>query len=193
MTEHGDQDRRWLLTVGGGMLEAVGGVAVHFAQLEDEVSQFIWSLLAGWDVCGESPDAEHARETFAAQKRGQAVTRQLSVRQKLDVLTDLAFERFKDAARTVDAIRSLVAEAREPAETRNRVMHAVWAGLSQPDGSAVPGTAVSVKTTRDRQIGMAQSVSVHTQEELAALAESISRLSYRFTKQRVASFVMPPS
>ncbi len=188
MSEPKSDEKKWLLTVGSAVIEAVGLLTIHFAHLEEEVEHLIWSLIAAKDVIASSPTPEAARVSFQAQKSGQAITMRLSFRQKVDVMEALAFEHFSKAPEILKEFGQLKKDLRGAAEKRNRAVHSIWSGFSQADGTSLPGVAVSTKPVRDSKLGMAQSVLVHSQEELADLAESFSKLSYHTSDLRRRCF-----
>jgi hypothetical protein len=190
VTEAEPKERRWFLTVNGAVLEALGSLTAYFAHLEEEVSHLIWSLVAGYDVLGSAPRAGRPGSSLEAQKLGQAITVTLGFRQKLEVLEALAFERFSKQAELLRDFQQIQKDLVSAATERNRLVHSVLVGFNLPDGRAIPGVTMALKGTRDKKLGMAQSVSIHTQEQLSAEADSLARLAWRLHELRKRSF--PP-
>jgi hypothetical protein len=172
----------------GSILEAIGRVTVHFAHLDEEVSRFIWSLIAGYDVLANSLNSEQARNSLRSQKLGQAVTARLGFRRKLEILEALAFERLSGEPQLLRDIRDIRKELDSSSDERNRLIHSVMGTLQLADGASVPGVAVALKATHDDTLGMAQAVSVHSQEQLAHMADSLARLRYRLHELRQRCF-----
>ena len=89
MVDEHDAPRRWLLTIEGAMLEAIGRATVQFAHLEAELDHFVWSLVAGFDALS-GHDALGARRSLEAQRVGQAVTARLGFRSKTEIMVAVA-------------------------------------------------------------------------------------------------------
>lgn len=180
-----EEPKRWLLTVDSSIVEGVGRVAIHFTHLDEEVAHLVWSLIAGRDVL-DGTDA--ANNNLVAQQLGQAVTLNLGFRQKVGLLGNLFAERFSERLDLMKVLEVLKEALGEVAHWRNHLVHSVLAGNTSLDGSSTPGTAVAIKGARDKDKGMSRSVSIHSQEELGALADVIAQLSFQVHTLRQECF-----
>jgi len=183
MTDDNTDGRRWLLTIEGAMLEAIGRATVQFSHLEAELDSFIWSLVAGYDALG-GRDSPGARRALEAQRVGQAITARLLFRGKTEVMVALATHRFADRAEVMSAIGTLRNALDGAAEQRNRIVHAVWAGQGGGAETVATGTGVSVKNVLVPQVGMRQNVALHTQEGVAGFADTLAQLGYQMDELR---------
>ena len=100
--------RDYLTLIPARILEAIGAVAVNFAQLEDSLARAIGYLLTS---CGEGLQLYH-----------QAVTAELSFRQRVWIFVNVYRERHGQAP----ILDSLKKRCFQFEESRNAIIHSIW-------------------------------------------------------------------
>ena len=104
---------------------AIGMIAISFAELDDQLSEAIVSLLG----------SQHGA--------GEIVVAELSFRAKVNLFASLVRQRAKDRpfnvgnAPVLEVLRDLCANVFKAEELRNTVMHSSWKGLDMPDDKIV--------------------------------------------------------
>ncbi len=181
---------RWHLTVGAGVLEAVGRVTVQFAHLEEELEALIWSLVAGFDVLGSAPASVNSESgsSLQAQSIGKAITARLMFRPKVDIACALLAERLPASPETTELLSRLKQALEDVSEERNRIVHLAWSGAGGGRLSPAPGSATGFRMRPGEGGRVQETIVVRTQEDLASMADVIAALGWQVSEVRRKAF-----
>jgi hypothetical protein len=139
-------------------LKEIGRVAVEWSRLEAAVEVAIWTLLFS---------RETERPAWFDEEIGRAVTTNIAVLLRIDMLVTIARVRIAAAPQYFEPLTAIAARVRTAYPKRNRIIHAIW--------EAVPRGAFR-QTYRARGTLVA-SFEVISLAEIGATASEIATLT----------------
>lgn len=132
---------------------AIGKITAIFAALEENVSFYIWLLIGG------------------EQRLGQIITAELSLSQKVALLSSLYRYRSNSAEEPTE-LKELLSRVRQAEEKRNAIIHSVWGTGTTRE------TITRIKTTAKRSRGLTfqfQQTSVRDLDEIADFIAEVAK------------------